>query len=83
MEALGFVERVREEPDRRTVHVQLTPEGLARLDGIFAEVMAGDESLLAGLEPTQRTALEELLRAWLDGLEHGPMVPGLDELTRS
>ena len=47
MEALGLVERVREEPDRRTVHVQLTPAGLARLDGIFADVMAGDESLLA------------------------------------
>ncbi|KRB45449.1 MarR family winged helix-turn-helix transcriptional regulator [Terrabacter sp. Root181] len=83
MEALGFVERVREEPDRRTVHVQLTPEGLARLDGIFADVMAGDESLLAGLAPRQRTALEELLRAWLDGLERGPAVPGQDDVTRS
>ncbi|CAN7386104.1 MarR family transcriptional regulator [Terrabacter sp. LjRoot27] len=72
MEALGFVERVREEPDRRTVHVQLTPEGLARLDGIFADVIAGDESLLSGLEPRQRAALEELLRAWLDALEPGP-----------
>jgi len=83
MEALGFVERVREEPDRRTVHVQLTPEGLARFDGIFAEVMAGDESLLADLAPAQRTALEELLRGWLDALEHGPAVRGKDELTRS
>ena len=69
MEALGFVERVREEPDRRTVHVQLTPQGLARLDGIFAEVMAGDESLLAGLSQPQRVALEELLRVWLSGLD--------------
>jgi DNA-binding MarR family transcriptional regulator len=83
MEALGFVERLREEPDRRTVHVQLTPEGLARFDGIFADVMAGDESLLAGLAPRQRTALEELLRAWLDVLEQGPVAPGQDELTRS
>ncbi|EWT00901.1 MarR family transcriptional regulator [Intrasporangium oryzae NRRL B-24470] len=72
METLGFVERVREEPDRRTVHVQLTPEGLARLDGIFADVMAGDEQLLVGLTPTQRSALEELLRTWLAGLDHGP-----------
>jgi len=71
MEVLGFVERVREEPDRRTVHVQLTPEGLARLDGIFADVMAGDESLLAGLAPRQRAGLEELLRAWLAVLEPG------------
>lgn len=75
MEALGLVERIREEPDRRTVHVQLTPSGLARLDGIFAEVMAGDESLLSGLSQPQRTALEELLRVWLDGLEGGSAAP--------
>jgi len=72
MEKLGFVERVREEPDRRTVYVQLTPEGLTRLDEIFADVMAGDESLLAGLSPSQRTSLEQLLRAWLAILETGP-----------
>jgi ribonuclease I len=65
------------EPDRRTVHVQLTPGGLARLDGIFADVMAGDESLLGGLEPRQRAALEELLRAWLAALEpDAQSVPG-------
>lgn len=71
MERLGLVVRVREEPDRRTVHVQLTQEGSARLDGIIADVMAGDEALLAGLEPDQRTALEGLLRTWLKTLETG------------
>lgn len=71
MERLGLVARVREEPDRRTVHVQLTPEGSARLDGIIADVMAGDEALLAGLEPAQRAALEALLRTWLKSLEAG------------
>lgn len=75
MEALGLVERLREEPDRRTVHVQLTAQGLARLDGIFAEVMAGDESLLSGLSQPQRTALETLLRTWLAGLEGGSGTP--------
>jgi len=83
MEVLGFVERVREEPDRRTVHVRLTPQGMARLDGIFADVMAADESLLTGLTPRQRAALEELLRAWLAGLEHGPAGAGSDDLTPS
>ena len=71
MERLGLVARVREEPDRRTVHVQLTPEGSARLDGIIADVMAGDEALLAGLQPEQRAALEGLLRTWLRTLEAG------------
>ena len=71
MERLGLVERVREEPDRRTVHVQLTADGLTRLDTIFADVMAADDALLAGLRPDQRESLEQLLRVWLDQLEHG------------
>lgn len=73
MERLRFVERVREEPDRRTVHVQLTAHGLARLDAIFADVMAGDETLLVGLSPSQRAALERSLRTWLEVLESGPL----------
>lgn len=81
MERLGWVERVREEPDRRTVHVQLTPHGLARLDEVFAEVMAGDEALLAGLSQPQRTALEDLLRVWLDGLEEGGGPPRPDAVS--
>ena len=71
MERLGLVERVREEPDRRTVYVRLTSDGSKRLDGIIAEVMAADETLLAGLEPAQRTALEQSLRTWLRTLEAG------------
>jgi DNA-binding MarR family transcriptional regulator len=73
MERLGWVQRVREEPDRRTVHVQLTGAGLDRLDEIFADVMAGDELLLRGLTATQRQALERLLREWLDLVESGPV----------
>lgn len=65
MEGLGLVERVREEPDRRTVHVQLTALGVDRLDEIFGDVMAGDEAMLEGLTATQRATLETTLRAWL------------------
>ncbi|HET9633637.1 MAG TPA: MarR family transcriptional regulator [Terrabacter sp.] len=76
MERLGLVARVREEPDRRTVFVQLTQDGSSRLDDIIADVMAGDDALLAGLEAAQRTALEELLRTWLRTLEVGvPRLP--------
>ncbi|WP_330473293.1 MarR family winged helix-turn-helix transcriptional regulator [Terrabacter sp. C0L_2] len=81
MESLGLVERVREEPDRRTVHVQLTSEGLARLDEIFADVMAGDERLLAGLTPADRTSLERLLRGWLAGLDRGPVAGSAGDVT--
>ncbi|GAB3070836.1 MarR family transcriptional regulator [Intrasporangium mesophilum] len=73
MERLGFVQRVREEPDRRTVHVQLTPHGLARLDEVFADVMARDDLLLTGLSAPDRTSLQSLLRRWLDLVESGPL----------
>ena len=71
MERLGFVTRVREEPDRRTVHVQLTHEGRERLDAILADVMAADEALLAGLGADERASLESLLRRWLALVEAG------------
>ena len=64
LEALGFVERVREEPDRRTVHVRLTARGRQRVDEILADVLAADDALLAGLTPEQRAALEDALRTW-------------------
>jgi DNA-binding MarR family transcriptional regulator len=66
MERDGLVARVREDPDRRTVHVQLTTLGRVRLDEVFAEVVSADESLLAGLTTAQRAALESSLRGWLD-----------------
>ncbi len=72
MEAQGLVERVREDPDRRTVHVQLTGTGVRRLDEVFAEVVAADESLLAGLTSAQRRALESALRGWLEVVRVGP-----------
>lgn len=74
MERDGLVERVREEPDRRTVHVQLTDSGLRRLDEVFAEVVAADESLLAGLTPARRSGVETALRAWLDVVQARPLV---------
>ncbi len=65
LEKPGFVERVREEPDRRTVHVRLTARGRQRVDEILADVLAADDRLLAGLAPQQRQALEDALRTWL------------------
>lgn len=65
LEKLGLVERVREEPDRRTVHVQLTPKGRETVDDVIADVMAGDERVLSGLAAGQRAQLESLLQGWL------------------
>ncbi|GAB3871469.1 MarR family winged helix-turn-helix transcriptional regulator [Terrabacter terrigena] len=69
MERLGLVHRVREEPDKRTVHVQLTPNGLAAVDRVLGDVMAGDERMLAGLTPAERSMLERVLGDWLARLE--------------
>jgi DNA-binding MarR family transcriptional regulator len=62
---------LREDSDRRTVHVQLTARGRQRLDEVFAEVVAADESLLAGLTSAHRTTLETALRGWLDVVQSG------------
>jgi DNA-binding MarR family transcriptional regulator len=65
MERLGLVSRVREEPDRRTVHIELTETGRQRVDDVFAEVVSADEELLVGLDAAERRTLERLLRRWL------------------
>jgi DNA-binding MarR family transcriptional regulator len=67
---------VRDEDDRRTVHVRLTPGGSAKLDEVFAAVMEADEQLLAPLAPRDRASLERILGAWLANA-------GLDEVAPS
>jgi DNA-binding MarR family transcriptional regulator len=65
LERDGYVERVRDERDRRTVHVALTPGGSAKLDDVFAAVMAADEEILAWLPVADRRDLERILGGWL------------------
>lgn len=65
LESAGFVRRLREQPDRRTVYVELTPRGTQRLDQIFGAVMTADERVLASLGDTDRKDLERILRDWL------------------
>ncbi|HET8665030.1 MAG TPA: MarR family transcriptional regulator [Nocardioides sp.] len=76
LERGGYVERVRDEHDRRTVLVHLTPGGSAKLDEVFAAVMAADEQVLTGLSSRDRKALERILGSWL-------VAAGLDEVTPS
>jgi DNA-binding MarR family transcriptional regulator len=76
LERDGYVERERDPDDRRTVHLRLTPEGSAKLDEVFAAVMAADERVLAPLSRRDRSSLEEILGGWL-------AAAGLDEATPS
>lgn len=74
LEEGGYVERVREERDRRTVYVGLTAGGSAKLDEAFAAVMAADEAVLAPLSARDRASLVRILGRWL-------AAAGLDETT--
>jgi DNA-binding MarR family transcriptional regulator len=76
LERDGYVERLRDDHDRRTVYVGLTPGGSAKLDEVFAAVMAADEQMLAPLSARQRASLARILGGWL-------AAAGLDEATPS
>ena len=76
LERDGYVERVRDEHDRRTVYVALTPGGSAKLDEVFAAVMAADEDLLAPLSRRDRTSLERILGGWLSAAGLDAAAPG-------
>ena len=76
LERDGFVARVRENDDRRTVYVALTPGGSAKLDEVFAAVMAADEDVLAPLSGRDRSTLERILAGWLSAAGLDATTPG-------
>ncbi|WP_029431246.1 MarR family winged helix-turn-helix transcriptional regulator [Blastococcus sp. URHD0036] len=63
LEVEGLVRRVRSDGDRRVVHAELTPAGLARIDAVYADHIALEDRLLAGLDTAERAQLVDLLRA--------------------
>lgn len=60
----GLVEREACADDRRVRRVRLTPTGLALIDTAFAEHVANEHRLLAGLTPAERDLLADLLERW-------------------
>jgi DNA-binding MarR family transcriptional regulator len=76
LERDGYVARVRDAHDRRTVHVALTPAGSAKLDHVFAAVMRADENVLATLSRGDRAALERILGGWLTAAGLDTTTPG-------
>ncbi|WP_331529261.1 MarR family transcriptional regulator [Nocardioides sp.] len=79
LEQHGYVARVRDEDDRRTVYVALTPGGSAKLDEVFAAVLAADERVLAPLSRRDRSALERILGGWLAAAGLDATTSALDE----
>lgn len=69
MERAGLVQRVRESPDRRTVHVQLSETGRARLGEAAADVAAAEQRLVDAVPTAERQRLDQLLNAWRTRLD--------------
>jgi len=61
----GLVTRRRDPQDKRGVLVQLTADGLKTVDAAFSALLAGEETLLTGLDADQQDQLAGLLRVLL------------------
>jgi DNA-binding MarR family transcriptional regulator len=74
----GLVRRHPDPQDKRGVLVVLTDEGAAKADAALADLLASEESLLAGLDEGQREELSALLRRLLAPFDAGgwPGSPG-------
>lgn len=62
LQKAGLITRPPSPEDRRSLLVQLTPEGRAKVEAAFREDMAVEASLLAPLDKADREALAGLLR---------------------
>ncbi|GAB3450325.1 MarR family transcriptional regulator TamR [Streptomonospora sediminis] len=67
--AAGLVLRGPDPADKRGVLVRLTAEGRERVDTALADLLSYEESLLAGVSRSDRTALASLLRSVLSPLD--------------
>jgi DNA-binding MarR family transcriptional regulator len=60
--AKRLVLRMPDPDDRRGVLVELTPDGLQRVDAALEGLLEQERTLLDGLTTTQRTSLAAMLR---------------------
>ena len=65
----GWVERNRNPADRRTVLVQLTPVGQAKLEDVYKAQEASVGDSLASMDPISRHHLAYSLKQYLQTLE--------------
>ncbi|MDX2132952.1 MAG: MarR family transcriptional regulator [Planctomycetota bacterium] len=65
----GFVERVENPEDGRSILVALTPAGLKKVDAAVADHVANLERLTRGLSDSEFRRLDRLLARYLDVLE--------------
>ena len=65
----GLVERVAQPEDRRSVLIALTDEGFSLIDRAVESHVATQKRLTAGLSPSDRQALDALLKTYLATFE--------------
>lgn len=68
MEAKGLVERVRDQDDRRSVHIRLTPHGREVVDSLLDLHFANAVRMLQPLDHAEREQLANGLRTLLESL---------------
>lgn len=71
LEQKGLVVREPNADDRRGVRVRLTAEGMARVSGALADLLAFERALLDEVEPVTRDQLADALRRLLVSFESG------------
>lgn len=68
LEKAGWIRRRRSSEDRRAVIVELTDQGLDKIDDMLTEHLAGQDKLLDFLDTGQREALDELLAKLIESM---------------
>ena len=71
LEAAGLVRRSPDPEDRRSLVVNLTPEGRRLVDGAVTAGLEAQHALVAALPPERRALLSDLLRELLVSTEAG------------
>lgn len=69
LESAGLVRRLPDPDDRRSLLIELSPEGLALIDRLVMEHLENEERLLEPLTAEERDTLSVLLRRFLVSLE--------------
>ncbi|MEM1280332.1 MAG: MarR family transcriptional regulator [Cyanobacteria bacterium P01_H01_bin.152] len=73
LEKEGLVTRLRDPEDRRGIRVQLTSQGMERVDAVMPVLFEQENRLLTELSQSETAALIDLLRQFLATLNHAPI----------
>jgi len=68
LERLGLIRRVPNPEDRRSVEIELTPEGVRLVDAAVSAHVAAEQAMLAPLSTRERQQLDRLMIKLAGGL---------------